>query len=178
MNDLSESLRREAMRIGGEHVRREGVIEVLDPFSGRCVGTVPKATVEDVRRAYDIALACRPALSRYQRSEILRRAAAIVRSRAEEISALITAESGLCRKDSRYEVGRVCDVLESGAHLALVDDGQVYSCDITPHGRRRRVYTLREPLDGVICAITPFNHPMNQVAHKVVPAVADRKSVV
>ncbi len=172
MSDLSENLRREAMRIGGEHVRRERVIEVLDPFTGRCVGTVPKATVEDVRRAYDIALACRPALSRYQRSEILRRAAAIVRSRAGEIGALITAESGLCRKDSRYEVGRVCDVLESGAHLALDDDGQVYSCDITPHGRRRKVYTLREPLAGVICAITPFNHPMNQVAHKVVPAVA------
>jgi aldehyde dehydrogenase (NAD+) len=166
------------MRIGGDRVWRKRVIEVANPYTGECVGTVPKAAVEDVRSAYDIALGYRPALSRHQRSEILRRAAAIVRSRTEEISGLITAESGLCRKDSRYEVGRVCHVLESGAHLAIEDDGQIFSCDITPHGRRRKVYTLREPLAGVICAITPFNHPMNQVAHKAVPAVATNNRMV
>ncbi len=172
MNDSMQGFRREAMRIGGERVERSRVIEVLDPYTGACVGTVPKATVEDVRRAYDIARGYRCALTRHERSMILRRAADIVRARADEISGLITAESGLCCKDSRYEAGRVCDVLEFGALLALVDDGQVFSCDITPHGRRRKVYTLREPLTGVICAITPFNHPMNQVAHKVVPSVA------
>jgi aldehyde dehydrogenase (NAD+) len=178
MNESTQGIRREAMRIGGDRVWRERVIEVANPYSGEYVGTVPKAAVEDVRRAYDIALGYRPALSRHQRSEILRRAAAIVRSRTEEISGLITAESGLCRKDSRYEVGRVCDVLESGAHLAIEDDGQIFSCDITPHGKRRKVYTLREPLAGVICAITPFNHPMNQVAHKAVPAVATNNRMV
>jgi aldehyde dehydrogenase (NAD+) len=178
MNEFSQGGRREAMRIGGDRVWRKRVIEVANPYTGECVGTVPKAAVEDVRSAYDIALGYRPALSRHQRSEILRRAAAIVRSRTEEISGLITAESGLCRKDSRYEVGRVCHVLESGAHLAIEDDGQIFSCDITPHGRRRKVYTLREPLAGVICAITPFNHPMNQVAHKAVPAVATNNRMV
>jgi phosphonoacetaldehyde dehydrogenase len=57
------------------------------------------------------------------------------------------------------------------------DDGQVFSCDLTPHGKRR-VYTQRDPLLGVITAITPFNHPLNQVAHKVVPAVATNNRMV
>jgi putative phosphonoacetaldehyde dehydrogenase len=167
------------MRIGGQKVSGNGrVIEVLNPYTGEIVGTVPKATVDEVRRAFDIAHACRPKLSRHERSRILGAAADIVRARGEEISDLITAEAGLCKKDSRYEVGRVADVLLFGAHQALVDDGEIFSCDITPHGRQRRVYTQRDPLLGVISAITPFNHPMNQVAHKVVPAVATNNRMV
>ena len=81
-------------------------------------------------------------------------------------------------KDAIYEAGRVADVLMFGANECLSDDGQTFSCDITPHGRRRRVHTQREPLLGVITAITPFNHPMNQVAHKVVPAVATNNRMV
>jgi len=102
----------------------------------------------------------------------------MVVARAEEISDLITAESGLCKKDSRYEVGRVRDVLVFGANAVLQDDGQVFSCDISPHGRQRRVFTQRAPLLGVISAITPFNHPMNQVAHKVVPSIATNNRMV
>lgn len=172
------NFRQETLRIGGERIARPRVIEVRNPYTDDCVGTVPKATVEDVRRAFAIARAYRPGLSRYQRHEILRRAADSVIARAEEISDLITAESGLCKKDSRYEAGRVRDVLLFGANAALADDGQIFSCDITPHGRERRVYTQRDPLLGVISAITPFNHPMNQVAHKIVPAIATNNRMV
>jgi putative phosphonoacetaldehyde dehydrogenase len=153
-------------------------IEVLNPFSGACVGTVPKASVDDVRRAVELAHAYRPKLSRYERAQILGRAAQLVVERTEQISDLITAESGLSKKDSRYEAGRVRDVLQFGASAALDDDGQIFSCDITPHGRQRRVYTQRDPLLGVISAVTPFNHPMNQVAHKVVPAIATNNRMV
>jgi aldehyde dehydrogenase (NAD+) len=170
--------RQECLRIGGERVARERVIEVRNPYTNAVVGTVPKATLEDVRRAFAFAQAYKPKLSRYQRHEILRKAADLVVARAEEIAALITAESGLCLKDSRYEAGRVRDVLVFGANAALADDGQIFSCDITPHGRERRVYTQRDPLLGVISAITPFNHPMNQVAHKIVPAVATNNRMV
>jgi putative phosphonoacetaldehyde dehydrogenase len=72
----------------------------------------------------------------------------------------------------------VADVLNFGASEALKDDGQIFSCDLTPHGKRRRVYTQRDPLLGVISAITPFNHPMNQVAHKVVPSIATNNRMV
>jgi putative phosphonoacetaldehyde dehydrogenase len=170
--------RKETLRIGGERIDRPRVIEIHNPYTNECVGTVPQATVEDVRRAFEIAQAYRPRLSRYQRYEILRRAADIAIARAEEISAVITAESGLCRKDSRYEAGRVRDVLVFGANAALDDDGQIFSCDITPHGRERRVYTQRDPLMGVISAITPFNHPMNQVAHKIIPSIATNNRMV
>jgi len=172
------NFRQETLRIGGERLTRERVIEVRNPFTRECVGTVPKAALDDVRRAFTIAQAYAPTLSRYQRHEILRKAADLVVTRSEEIADLITAESGLCKKDSRYEAGRVRDVLVFGANAALDDDGQIFSCDITPHGRERRVYTQRSPLLGVISAITPFNHPMNQVAHKIVPAIATNNRMV
>lgn len=172
------SFRKESMRIGGERIDRERVIEVFNPYTGACIGSVPKATVADVARAFAIANAYQPRLSRYERYRVLGRAAEIVVTRTDEISDLITAESGLCKKDSRYEVGRVRDVLIFGAHAALEDDGQIFSCDITPHGRQRRVYTQRDPLLGAISAITPFNHPMNQVAHKIVPSIATNNRMV
>jgi putative phosphonoacetaldehyde dehydrogenase len=168
----------EGMRINGEHVRRESTQAVHNPYTNECIGLVPKARVEDVRRAFEVAAAYRPRLPRYERSNILRRAADIVVRETQRISDLITLESGLCKRDSVYEAGRVRDVLLFGADAALHDDGQIFSCDITPHGRQRRVYTQRDPLLGVISAITPFNHPMNQVAHKIVPAVATNNRVV
>lgn len=171
-------LHTEALRIGGQRVHKQRVIEVQNPYTGEIVATVPKADVSDVRQAFELAKAYRPRLSRYERSNILMKAAEIVVSQTERISDLITLESGLCKKDSLYEAGRVRDVLIFGANAALQDDGQIFSCDITPHGRQRRVYTQRDPLLGVISAITPFNHPMNQVAHKVVPSIATNNRMV
>jgi phosphonoacetaldehyde dehydrogenase len=166
------------LRIGGEQRVRVRTLDVRNPYTGERVGTVPLATLDDVREAYRIAHAYRPKLSRYERSSILNRAAALLRARTAEASTLITLESGLCKKDSVYEIGRVADVLVFGANEALRDDGQVFSCDLTPHGKKRKVITTREPLQGVITAITPFNHPMNQVAHKVVPSIATNNRMV
>ena len=168
----------EAMRIAGEHVRGERTIAVRNPYTGALVGAVPKASAGDVRRALTIARAYRSTLTRHERYRILLRTAEILRERAESVSDLITAEAGICKKDSLYEVGRACDVFTFAANAALVDDGQVFSCDLTPHGRKRKVYTLREPLLGAISAITPFNHPLNQVAHKVAPAIATGNRIV
>jgi putative phosphonoacetaldehyde dehydrogenase len=142
------------------------------------VGTVPRATVDDVRKAFAAAQACKPRLTRYERATIMQKAAALLRERVGPASDLITQESGLGKKDSIYEVGRVCDVFTFAAMETLRDDGQSFSCDLTPHGKNRRVYTRREPLLGVICAITPFNHPMNQVAHKVAPSIATNNRMV
>jgi len=180
MSAILESVefRAESLRIGGGKVRTARAIDVCNPFTGERVGTAPMASLEDVRRAFDIAHGFVPRLSRYERSAILNRAAVLLRERTEEASDLITSESGLSKKDSIYEIGRVADVLNFGANEALRDDGQVFSCDLTPHGKQRKVITMREPLQGVITAITPFNHPMNQVAHKVVPAVATNNRMV
>ncbi|MEO8847364.1 MAG: aldehyde dehydrogenase family protein, partial [Casimicrobiaceae bacterium] len=171
-------LRTEPMRIAGERVTGTRTLDVMNPFTGGRVGTVPKATIDDIRRAIGAARAYRSTLTRYDRYRILHRAAEILRGRADEISDLITAESGLGKKDSMYEVGRACDVFVFAGNAALTDDGQVFSCDLTPHGKSRKVYTLREPLRGVITAITPFNHPLNQVAHKIAPSVATNNRMI
>ncbi|MBK9702883.1 MAG: phosphonoacetaldehyde dehydrogenase [Betaproteobacteria bacterium] len=166
------------MLIAGSAVGGERSIDVRNPYTGSLVGTVPKAGVDDLRRAFAIARAFRSPLTRHDRYRILHRAAEILRARADDVSDLITAESGLCKKDTRYEVGRACDVFVFAGNAALQDDGQVFSCDLTPHGRKRKVYTLREPLRGAISAITPFNHPLNQVAHKVAPSIATNNRMV
>ena len=174
----SNGLVRESLRIAGEKVAGDRVIEVRHPYSGALVGTVPKATVEHVRRALRIARDYRATLTRHSRYKILMNAGAIIAARRDQLARLITLESGLCLKDSLYEVGRASDVLLFAANQALVDDSEVFSCDLTAHGKSRKVYTLREPLLGAITAITPFNHPLNQVIHKVAPAIATNNRVV
>jgi phosphonoacetaldehyde dehydrogenase len=169
---------RESLRIAGEKVARDRVIEVRHPYSGELVGSVPKATLVDVKRALKIARGFRATLTRHARYKILMAAGAIIAARREALARLITLESGLCLKDSQYEVGRASDVLLFAANQALIDDSEVFSCDLTAHGKSRKVYTLREPLLGAITAITPFNHPLNQVIHKLAPAIATNNRVV
>jgi putative phosphonoacetaldehyde dehydrogenase len=171
-----------SMRLAGRQVGadRSGdrVIAVHNPYTAEVIGTVPKATLEEVRDTFAAAHAYVPQLSRFERAAILNRAAALISQRLNDVAQLITAESGLCIKDALYEAGRVSDVLLFGANEVLKDDGQIFSCDLTHHGKKRRVYTQRSPLLGVITAITPFNHPMNQVAHKVVPSIATNNRMV
>jgi aldehyde dehydrogenase (NAD+) len=173
-----DSPQREGMRIAGEKVHRERVIEVRYPYTGEVVATVPKATVDDVRRALRVAYQYKPKLTRHERYKILMKTGEIIAARKEQIARLITLESGLCLKDSLYEVGRASDVLLFAAQQALLDDGQSFACDLTHHGKSRRVHTMREPMMGVISAITPFNHPLNQVIHKVAPSVATNNRMV
>ena len=170
--------RREAMRIAGDKVHADRTLAIRYPWTGEVVATVPRASVEDVRRAFRIARDYRPVLTRHERYRILMKAGDIIAARRDEIARLITLESGLCIKDSTYEVGRASDVLLFAAQQALVDDGQSFSCDLTHHGKQRRVHTMREPMMGVISAITPFNHPLNQVIHKVAPSVATNNRMV
>jgi len=157
--------------VGGEPLEREERLLVRYPYTGEVVGSVPSLSAEDVARAIALAAAVGPAPSRYERGQVLLRAAARIEGEAEPVARLITWESGLCLKDTRHEVQRTLDVLRFAAAEALRDDGQCFSFDTSAHGRARRGYTLREPL-RVVSAITPFNHPLNQVAHRVAPAIA------
>jgi len=180
MNDAAEMTKapiHETLRIGGEKPDRDERIEVFNPWDNSVVGTVPCATREDVARAFDIAAAYTPTLTRYERQQILMRTAEILTSRRDEISDLITAELGISKQDSLYEVGRAFDVFSLAGQLCIIDDGEIFSCDLTPHGKQRRIYTQRDPLKA-ISAITPFNHPMNMVAHKVAPAIATNNCMV
>ena len=169
----------EKMRIGGKKVDGEnGTIDVLNPFNGEKVGSVPRASKGQVNQTMEIAKNFQPKFTRYERQQILSKTAELLVARRDEISDLITAESGLSKKDSLYEVGRAFDVFSLTGQLCILDDGQIFSCDLTPHGQKRKIFTQREPLQGVISAITPFNHPLNMVAHKIAPSIATNNRMV
>ncbi len=168
---------RESMRIAGKRVDGEATLEVFNPWNNSVVGTVPRAKPAQVAEAFQIAYDHKPKLSRYDRQKILMKTAELLVARKDEIARLITSESGLCLKDSLYEVGRAFDVFSLAGQLCILDDSQTFSCDLTPHGKQRKIFTLREPLNA-ISAITPFNHPLNMVAHKLAPAIATNNCVV
>ena len=157
--------------IAGQAVNREDKLSVYNPYNGEVAGTVANLGKTETIEAIETALQGGEALSRYQRYEILDKARRMLLERAEEFSSLITAESGLCLKETTYEVGRGHDVLQFSAMEALKDDGEIFSCDVSPHGKSRKIFTLREP-HKLVAAITPFNHPLNQVLHKIAPAIA------
>ena len=170
-------VRHEPMRIAGRKVDADGVVNVHYPYTHAIIGTVPAGRAEHARQAFEIAANYKPKLTRYERQQILFRTAEALAARKEEISDIITLELGISKADSLYEVGRAYDVFTLSAQMCIQDDGQIFSCDLTPHGKARKIFTTREPLKA-ISAITPFNHPLNMVAHKVAPAIATNNCVV
>ena len=171
------TIRREGMRIGGETVYTDKVVEVRYPYTDKVIGTVPAGTAEHARKAFSIAAAYQPKLTRYERQQILFRAAELIRARREDIAHWLTLELGICKQHSLYEAGRSYDVFTLAGQLAIQDDGQIFSCDLTPHGKSRKIFTKREPVRA-ISAITPFNHPLNMVAHKIAPSIATNNCMV
>lgn len=157
--------------LAGNAVTGDAWIDVFNPWNNQPVGRAAAITRDQLESAINAHLGPHEALTRHERSRILTKTGALLESRREEFAQLITAESGLCLRETRYEVGRACDVFTFAAMEALRDDGQIFSCDISATGKARKIFTLREPL-GLIAAITPFNHPLNQVAHKLAPAIA------
>ena len=174
---MTRSIIHEAMRIGGKKVFAEKTFEVRYPYTNEVIGTVPAGNASHAARAFEIATAFKPKLTRYERQQILFRTAELIKKYAKELSQLITLELGLSLKDSAYECGRAYDVFSLAGQLAINDDGQIFSCDLTPQGKARKIFTKREPV-GVISAITPFNHPLNMVSHKIAPAIATNNCVV
>ncbi|MDG3579519.1 phosphonoacetaldehyde dehydrogenase [Rhizobium sp. YJ-22] len=175
--ETSFAIRHEPMRIAGKAVDTDGRIDVHYPWDDAVIGTVPAGNAEHARKAFEIAAAYQPKLTRYERQRILLKAAELLVARKEEVSDLITLELGISKQDSLYEVGRAFDVLTLSGQMCIHDDGEIFSCDLTPHGKARKIFTTREPLTA-ISAITPFNHPLNMVAHKVAPAIATNNCVV
>jgi putative phosphonoacetaldehyde dehydrogenase len=179
INRVLPEVRHELMRIAGQKVAGDTgkTLNVHYPYTNQVIGTVPRASRAQVAEAFAIGAAYKSKLTRYERQQILFRTAIALDGRKDEISDLITLETGLCKKDSLYEVGRAYDVFMLAGQMCIQDDSQVFSCDLTPHGKQRKIFTLRQPL-RVISAITPFNHPLNMVAHKIAPAIATNNCVV
>ncbi len=163
--------------LAGTAIRSDKLLEVRNPYNGALVGTATQAARADTEEAIGLALRGGPKLSRYERHSILEKTRLLLLERKEEFAKIISAESGLAIREAHYETGRAHDVLLFAAIETLKDDGQIFSCDISPQGKARKIFTVREPLSLAVC-ITPFNHPLNQVVHKIAPAIAAGTPVI
>ncbi len=163
--------------IAGNALKSEDVLKVHSPYDKRLVGRVTLATGRDTESAIQAGLKGGKPLTRFERYTVLDKTRQLLLERKEEFAQLISAESGLAIREARYETGRAHDVLLFAAIECLKDDGEIFSCDISPSGKARKIFTLREPLKLAV-AITPFNHPLNQVAHKIAPAIAAGTPVI
>lgn len=158
--------------IAGQPVTTGRTLEVRYPWDGSLTGTAALIDREHLETAITTALAFpNESLTRRDRHDILRKAAALLADRRDEFAALITRETGLAIREAKYETSRSSDVLDFAAMEALRDDGRIFSCDISPIGKPRKIFTSRYPVK-LVAAITPFNHPLNQVVHKLAPAIA------
>ena len=170
-------IKHEGMRIGGKTVFTDDVIEVHYPYTNEVIGTVPAGNAEHAKHAFEIAAAYKPTLTRYERQQILFRAGELIKQKREELAYWLTLELGICQQHALYETGRAYDVFTLAGQMTILDDGQIFSCDLTPQGKARRIYTMREPVKA-ISAITPFNHPLNMVSHKIAPSIATNNCMV
>lgn len=165
--------------IAGEWVDGTGTFPVKDKYTGQVLATAAKASREQVRRAIATANDAfrKMPLDPYRRYEILAKAAEIVKTRAKELKDIISAESGFTVADGEMEVSRSIQTLLNSAEEAKRIHGDIVPIDAAPGQANRMGFTIRVPL-GVVCAITPFNAPLNTVLHKVAPALAAGNSVV
>ncbi|MBI3616060.1 MAG: aldehyde dehydrogenase family protein [Candidatus Omnitrophica bacterium] len=153
---------------------------VRNPYRGAPCGEVPMATSEDVQRALVIARQTKYQMTGKERAGLLRRVAEGLTRRKNECARVITDESGLCLKDTLYEVDRAVRTAHYAAIVAeRIDEDTTgrYRLDAEDLPAAPRLKVITEPWDLVV-AVTPFNHPLNQVAHKVFPAVAAGASMV
>lgn len=168
------------MLLGGEWVDRDKKIEVRDPFDNSLIDTVPRASVEDVGRAMDAAaegFAAARKMTVYDRAQVLFKTARIVEGRLEEFARTIAREGSKTIREARKEARRCVNTLTISAEEAKRIQGETIPFGSFPGGEKRRGYYERVPI-GVVLAITPFNDPLNLVAHKLGPAVAAGNSVV
>lgn len=164
--------------IGGDWLETGDWLEVRSPYDGGLVGRVPSAGAGDARRAIDAAeQAMLDPLPAHERAAILDRVAAALSDRQDELARTICAEAGKPMKAARVEASRAVSTFTMAAVEARKLAGEVVPMDASPAGQGKLALTLRVPV-GVVAAISPFNFPLNLVAHKVAPALAAGCAVV
>src|SRR6266511_1052651 len=164
--------------IGGEWVETGDWLEVRSPYSGEVVGRVAKAGADEARAAIDAAeKAMAEPLPAHQRAEILVKVAGALGRRHDEVARTISDEAGKPLKAARVEATRAMSTYTFAAVEARKLAGDMVPMDASQAGEGKLAFTLREPI-GVVGAISPFNFPLNLVAHKIAPALAAGCAVV
>ena len=168
------------MLINGKWLSGRETIDVTNPYNREVLGTIPKATKQDVNAAIESAQQAFEIISNmpaHQRSKILEKTSELIQKHQEEITKIIASESGKAWKYAFGEVSRGVETFKFAAEEAKQIHGETISMDASPNSENRMGFFIRTPI-GVIGAISPFNFPLNLVAHKVAPAIAAGNSVV
>lgn len=168
------------MLLDGQWVDRNEKIDVLDPFDNSVIDTVPKGTKADVETALAAAakgFEITKRMTVYDRAQILYKAAGIISDNLEDYATVIAREGSKTINEARKEASRCVNTLTCSAEEAKRILGETIPFDSFPGGEKRRGYYYRFPI-GVVLAITPFNDPLNLVAHKLGPAIAAGNSVI
>jgi len=170
----------EKLFVGGRWVDGGAPLAVHNKYTGKVIASLPTARPEDVDAAIAAAVEAAPvmaALPAHQRSDILLRTASLLQQHRDDIARTIAAEAGKAMKFSRVEVDRAISTFTFAAEEAKRIHGETIPMDAVPSGEGYFGFYLRRPV-GVVAAISPFNFPLNLVAHKVAPAIAAGNSVV
>ncbi len=164
--------------IDGDWVETGAWIEVASPYDGSAVARVARAGAAETQRAIDAAeRAMESPLPAHKRAEILGRVAGALGRRADEAARQISAEAGKPLKAARVEVARAMSTYTMAAVEARTLTGRMVPMDASQAGEGKLAFTFRRPI-GVVGAISPFNFPLNLVAHKIAPALAAGCAVV
>ena len=166
--------------IGGEWKGSGNSLEVKNKYNGSVIGVLPTASREDLDRAIDAAERAEDVMAElpaYKRADILLKTAALLRERFDDMAKTIAAEAGKALKFARAEVDRAISTFTIAAEEAKRLHGETIPLDAVPAGEGYFGFWTRRPV-GVIAAISPFNFPLNLVAHKVAPAIASGNTVV
>jgi len=158
--------------VAGEWVETGDWVEVRSPYSGEPVARIAKAGAAETKRAIDAAEQARlEPLPAHKRAEILVKVVAGIARRHDEIARQISDEAGKPLKAARVETSRAMSTYTFAAVEARKLAGEVVPMDAAQAGEGKLAFTLRRPI-GIVGAISPFNFPLNLVAHKLAPALA------
>lgn len=168
------------MFIAGKWIDKPEKINVYDPFDNSVIDTIPRGSVEDLENAISSAVKgfeVSKKIPVFKRMEILEKTAAYVQNNLEEFATIIAREGSKTIREARKEVSRCVNTIKVTAEEARRILGETIPFDSFPGAENKVGYYYRFPI-GVIACITPFNDPLNLVAHKVAPAIAGGNSVV
>ncbi len=168
------------MIIGGNWIDKEEKIDVRNPYDNSLVDTVPRGRAEDVKHAIEIAVKgyeINRNLPVHERISILKKTAKLMQERFEDLAKTIATEGSKTIREARKEVGRAINTITISAEEARRINGETIPFDSAEGSENRVGYYYRFPI-GIIGAITPFNDPLNLVAHKLGPAIAGGNSIV
>jgi acyl-CoA reductase-like NAD-dependent aldehyde dehydrogenase len=175
---MAVTVQERKLLLDGEWVETGEWQEVRSPYSGEVVARVARGGAKETLRALDAAeRAMSEPLPAHRRAEILDAVARLLAERNDELARTICAEAGKPLKAARVEAERAVSTYTSAAVEARKLTGEVVPMDATPAGVGKLAFTLRTPI-GIVGAISPFNFPLNLVAHKIAPALAAGCAVV